>query len=53
MKHTRVRKHKQLHALFKQKWVVKLLQENYKTYCALKGLPHDHKSDFKESTAAA
>merc|ERR1719159_585959 len=42
------RKHKQLHALFKQKWVVKLLQENYKTYCALKGLQNDHKSDFKE-----
>merc|ERR1719253_1523401 len=42
------RKHKMLNANFKQKWVVKLLGENYKTYCALKGIPMEHKNNLKE-----
>jgi 18S rRNA (adenine1779-N6/adenine1780-N6)-dimethyltransferase len=43
------RKHKLLNANFKAKWVIKLLQENYKTYCALKGKKDELKGNFKDA----
>ena len=38
-----------LNANFKAKWVIKLLQENYKTYCALKGKKDELKGNFKDA----